>query len=264
MTRDDRRRLGPGVREVVGDDQLDEIGTDGPTAWLRPARPGRSLLVLHQPAPDVVTLLDEVDRLTWLAGRGPGPAVLACGRTDKGDEAAVVRLPADATPAVVGHPLGPEALIESLAATLSALHALPCGQCPFDASTARLRGLVADAVRARQTPVAADGPYAGRDPAELLQVFDDLSENAGDGATAFIHAGLRADRVWFAPDGTVTFLGWSRSGVGDSHVDLAAAATMVHALHGPALVAPLLAAYGLDRIDPARLDAAQLLVHLLP
>ncbi|MDW3219091.1 MAG: phosphotransferase [Acidimicrobiales bacterium] len=202
-------------------------------------------------------VLDDPHRLRWLAGRPPAPEMVAA-RPERGPDAVVVRMHDDATAASEGHPLGPEAMAEALAAALTELHRLPVPDCPFDASTAALR------TRAAQTPlaVAQDGPYAGRDHTELLAVHDELTA-ADSAGSAFIHGGLRADRVWFAPDGRVTFTGWHAAGIGDPHVDLAAAAAIVTDVHGPALVAPMLAGYGLDRIDVRRLDAAQLLVHLL-
>lgn len=267
MALDYPRALGPGVREVVGDDSLEELLVDDRVALLRPSRADRALLVLHQRPPDVIDVLDEVDRLSWLDGRGPAPALVATARADEGDEAAVVRLGVDATPASTGHPLGPEAMAEALAASLRALHTLEPAPCPFDASLETLLRLATDAVQGDTVAVAPSGPYAGRSADELLRILVELTEadrSAPTGDAVFVHGALRADRVWFAPDGSVTFTGWRRSGLGDRHLDLAAAAGMVTELHGPALVAPLLDAYGLDLVDLRRLDAAQLLVHLLP
>ena len=115
---DQPRALGAGVSEVLGDDDLIEIGADTGITLLRPSGEGRALLVLHQPGPDTTAVLDEADRLSWLAGRGPAPAVVASGRTDEGDETIVLRHPGDATPATPRHPLGPEALIAPLPAPL--------------------------------------------------------------------------------------------------------------------------------------------------
>lgn len=202
-------------------------------------------------------LFDDPDRLAWLAGRGPAPEVVP-GHPERANGTVVVRMHDEVTAATHGHPLGPEAMADALGSALSELHQMPVDGCPFDASTAALRA------RAAQGPFVAadDGPYAGRNRAELLAVHAELSANDPRG-DAFIHGGLRADRVWFAPDGAVTFTGWAAAGIGDPHVDLAAAAAIVSEVHGPALVAPMLAGYGLDRIDVRRLDAAQLLVHLL-
>ncbi|MEM7140575.1 MAG: phosphotransferase [Actinomycetota bacterium] len=261
MPLDYPRSLGPGVREVIGDDPLDEIAVDEGVALLRPAIPGRSLLLAHQRPPDTDAVLDETDRLTWLAGRAGAPDVIASGRADEGDEALVVRLPHDASSGIDGHPMGPEALATSLAGMLRELHDLPTRSCPFDASVDVLRGRAARRIERGLVTRTDEGPYARRPPVDLLALHGRLE--LSDTAPTVIHGALRAERVWLSPDGSAAFTGWRGAGVGDPHIDLAAAAAIVHQLHGPALVGPLLDAYGLDRIDLARLDAAQLLVHLL-
>lgn len=264
MALDHPRALGPGVREVLGDAALSEVGTDLGVALLRPAGAAAALLALHQRPPDTADVLDEADRLAWLAGRGPAPAVVAAGRADEGDEAVVVRLGIEATPATHGHPMGPEALVQAIAGALQTLHSFDTDHCPLDADTGVLRAVVDDRIERGVTRIAAAGPYSGRDPVDLCAVFDDLMADLGPpDRPVFVHAGLSADRVWFDPGGEVTFTGWRLGGVGDRHLDLAAAAAMATNLYGPALVAPIFDAYGLDDIDLRRLDAHQLLAHLL-
>jgi aminoglycoside phosphotransferase len=258
------RAFGPGVREVLGDDEFVEIGDDDGMTLLRPATAARALLVMHQVGPGPAAVLDDADRLGWLAGRSPGPAVLATGRADAGEETVVIRLATDAAPATRGHPMGAEALIEALAGGLRSLHSLDVDQCPFDAGPDRLRQRLDDRLERGEIDVATDGPYAGRMPADLAAIFDELTVELGPiEKPVFIHGGLRADRVWFDPSGSVTFTGWRHGGVGDRHLDLAAAAALVTDVHGPALVAPLLDAYGIEEVDLRRLDAHQLLAHLL-
>lgn len=254
--------LGPGVRRVVGDGHLVEVGEDDGVTLLRPDGASRDVLVLHQRPPEPVAVLAEADRLSWLDSRAGASEVLAAGRADRGDEAVVIRLGAQAVTAVNGHPLGPERLVEVLAATLRELHSLGVDRCPLDAGFPRLRAEVADRVAAGLVRPSADGPYAGRSVEDLLGLLDEMFDDLGSPTPVMIHGGLRADRVWFDPTG-VTLTGWRRGGVGDAHLDLAAAAAMVSALHGPALVAPLMDEYGLDDVDPRRLDASQLLAHLL-
>jgi aminoglycoside 3'-phosphotransferase-2 len=211
-----------------------------------------------------MALLDQADRLLWLAGVAPAPRVLASGRADGGDEAVVVHLGADASSAVEGHPMGPEALVDVLAAALAALHGRPTDHCPFTADTATLRRIVDERVAGGLVPDAIDGPFVGRGGAELAGIFDDLMADLGDVADpVFVHGALDPARIWLDPSGEITFLGWHWAGVGDRHLDLAAAAMMLTRLYGPALVAPFFDAYGFDRVDIRRLDAHQLLAHLL-
>jgi aminoglycoside 3'-phosphotransferase-2 len=261
--------FGPGVRAAIGGlglgpSDLGAAGADRGVTLLRPATAGADVGVLYQPAPNPFALLDEADRLLWLAGIAPAPRVVAAGRADDGDEAVVVRLGVDATSAAVGHPMGPEALVDTLATALDALHRRPIEHCPFAADTETLRRIVDDRVARGLVVDAVDGPYAGRGATELAGIFDALMADLGEATDpVFVHGALDPSRIWLDPSGEVTFLGWQWAGVGDRHVDLAAAAMLLTHLYGPALVAPFFDAYGFDRVDLRRLDAHQLLVHLL-
>lgn len=257
------RALGPGVRRVIGDDELVEVGHDDGVTLLRPRRRGRALLVLHQRPPDTAAVLAEADRLAWLDARGGAPEVLASGRADEGDEALALRVASDALTAAAGYPLGPERLIDVLSAVLRELHDLDVSCCPFDASFDVLRREVEIRLERDQIVSATTGPYADRSPAALVDLLDSLFSSLDPSEAVMIHGGIRADRVWFDPAGGVSMTGWRRTGIGDRHVDLAAAAALVQDLYGPALVAPLLDGYGLDDVDLRRLDAHQLLAHLL-
>lgn len=160
--------------------------------------------------------------------------------------------------------MGPEALVEALAGALRALHDRPVDACPFRADTATLRHVVDERLAADRVTVATTGPYAGRPGAQLATIFDELLDDLGEtSGPVLIHGGLAADRIWLDPSGDVRFTGWHHAGVGDRHVDLAAAAGILSDLHGPALVAPFFEAYGFDRVDLRRLDAHQILAHLL-
>jgi len=255
--------LGPAVREVIRDDQLVEVAVDDGTVLLRPEG-GRDLAVLRRSSPDTVALLDQADRLLWLGGEGPAPAFVASSRSDQGDEEIVVQLGTHATAASLGHPMGPEALVEALAASLRSLHERSTVQCPFVADTPALRIVVDERINRGAVAESAAGPYAGRSPAALAEIFDGLMEDLGEADDPVcIHSALASTRIWLDPSGEVTFLGWQSAGLGDRHVDLAAVASMLTELHGPALVAPFFEAYGFEHVDLRRLDAHQLLAHLL-
>jgi aminoglycoside phosphotransferase len=259
------RAFGPGIRAVIGDDTLVELAEDAGVVRLRPARPGRSILLLYQPAADTAALLDEADRLAWLAGRGPAPAIMASGRSDGGDEALVVRIGPESTTAERGHPMGPEAMIRTFAEGLRSLHGLDVADCPFVADLDELRRVVGRRLACGDLAVAVEGPYAGREPAALVALLDRLLDDLGPpGSPVFVHGGLTPSCVWFDPADPVAFTGWRRAGVGDRHLDLAGAARLVTAVYGAPLVAPLFDAYGLDDVDLRWLDAYQLLDHLLP
>lgn len=264
MALDFPRSFGPGLRDAVGGTSLVEVASDRGVALLRSDDGDQPRAVLHQRPPDTAPLLDQADRLLWLAGRRPAPEVIAAGRADEGDEAVVIRLGPHAASAEYGHPMGPEALLNSLAEALSELHEQPIEQCPFVADPASLRPVAAARIESGAVSVADDGPYIGREPSELATIFDGLVAGLpDDDAPVFVHGALAPQRIWLDPSGEVTLLGWQWSGVGDRHLDLAAGAALLSQLHGPALVAPFIEAYGFDRVDLRRLDAYQLLAHLL-
>lgn len=255
--------LGPGVRRVVGDDELERVGADGDVTVLRPWSPGRDIAVLHETGPRPRVLVHEADRLAWLAGRAAAPELIASGRTDDGDEALAVRIAADAISLDRRPAVDPVGFTGSLARALRAVHELTPGPEPADAGPGRLRDAIADRVAGGEVADAARGPYAGRTPGELLGLLDRLVGRLDDTAPVLVHAGLTAARIWVAPDDEVTFTGWHGAGIGDRHLDLAGAAVAVHEALGPTAVAPLLDAYGLDDVDPVALDCYQLVVHLL-
>lgn len=260
------RRLAPGVQRVIGDDPLVEIAHDGTVAVLRSERGGRDIAVLHVRPPDTDPLLAEADRLAWLDGRCHAAEIIASGRSDEGDESVVIRLPAEAaTPSSGMVPLQPDVVVERLGTTLRMLHRHPAADVPFDASPDRFRDRAESRVVAGLVATTAVGPYSGRDPVALLGILDDLLDSLGGSPEpmVLVHARPTVDHLWIDPAGTVVLTGWGGAGLGDRHHDLAVAAASVGELYGPSVVPHLLDAYGLLDIDLRRLDAHQLLVHLL-
>ncbi len=257
------RALSPGVRRSLGGEEPVDFDVDGGVSRLRVR--GRNLLVLHQRPPRIEEVLQEADRLLWLDGRVVAPQLVATGRAGEGDEAVVVELDENSSPVAGGLlPVNPELLATELGRALGRLHQMPTDDCPFESATGSHFDSVVEAVEREEREPASDGPYAGRAPADLIAILADLLASVEESASVFIHAGLSLDRVWFAPDGVMTITGWDQAGLGDRHLDLAAAAASVAASFGPATVGPLYEAYGLDNIDARSLDAHQLLAHLMP
>lgn len=250
---------------MIGDDELEQVGEDGDVVVLRPASPNRDIVVLHEQGSGSGVLIREADRLGWLSARGPAPELVASGRSDDGDEALVVRLAAGATPLDARPAVDPTSLTAALARALREVHRIAPGPEPVDVGPGVLRTVIADRIARGELGETSEGPYAGRSPAELAGLVDRLiGTRAGGGdAPAVVHGGLTTSRVWVDLDGAITFTGWHGSGVGDRHLDLAAAAAVVAETVGSAAVPSLLDAYGLDEIDPVTLDTYQLIVHLL-
>lgn len=116
----------------------------------------------------------------------------------------------------------------------------------------------ADAVE----PEMTSGPYLGRPVRELARLAHETVSvlPPAMGPMVPIRAGLDLRDCVLLPDGLVSIDGPRADG--DREVELAAAAVALGGRHGPAVVAPLLDAYGMDLIDLRRLDTGQLLVSI--
>ncbi len=259
------RPIPPQVRAILGDDELIELDmVGGCVARLRPARPDRAVLVLHARPPDQRSLAHEIERLFWLAGRVGASEVLATGRAEEGDEVAVIRLPVGAVPATdPGHGVEPARVASMLGGTIRDVHRLDRRDAPCAPSVETLRGEAAHRVSHGLVSTRRDGPYATQSPERLLAALDGIIDELGSAPSVVTHGSPDLVNLWIAPDLTPVLTGWCRAGTGDPHRDLAVASRSLTDVFGPAAVTPFLDAYGLDEIDLRRLDAHQLLDHLL-
>ncbi len=256
--------FGPGVTRAIGGIELREVDTDGSITVLRPAEADRDIAVFQARAPAAGRLLGLSARLGWLDGARHVPRVIATGRSGAGDESIVVELAAHAVTVASGlHPLQPETVAQQVGGALRTLHGYALPEASFDASPRRFFDLAAGRIDRGEVTTATHGPYAGRDPDDLLAILDELLSTLDDGPMVLVHGRPTMQEVWLGPSGDLVFTGWDRTGAGDPHHDLAVAAESVRAVFGPAAVPPLLDAYGLDEIDVRRIDAHQLLTHLL-
>lgn len=128
------------------------------------------------------------------------------------------------------------------------------------------RERAASRVRNGELPTTIDGPYAGVQPGRLLDVLDGLIDTlagrSSDDGEVVIHGSPVLANTWLIPDGTMVLTGWHHCGLGDRHHDLAIAAAVLAGRYGPPLIPVMLEEYGLDLVDPRRLDLHQLLAHL--
>jgi aminoglycoside 3'-phosphotransferase-2 len=253
------------IRAVLGGDELVEIDiVDGAIARLRPGRPGRAVLALHSRPPDQRALAHEIEHLFWLAGRASAPDVIATGRAEEGDEVAMIRMPVGAVPASrPEHGVDPANVAATLGKALRDVHLLPRDEAPPAPSLQELRREAAHRVAHGLVTSRQDGPYRSRSPERLLANLDFLVGELDPAAEVVIHGCPVLENLWIAPDLSVSLTGWWNAGVGDPHRDLAVASRSLNEVFGPAVVAPFLDAYGLDDVDLRRLDAHQLLDHLL-
>ncbi len=263
--------LGPVLSMVIGPDPLMRclpagVEPDG-VSHLRPEREGRDVMVLHSHEAGAREVSSAADRLLWLDGRAGAPALLASGRSDGRLESAVIRMPWGAVSAADPlHPVAPESMARLLGSALRRIHEIPTTGCPYESGVGTWRERAASRVRNGELPTTTDGPYAGVEPGRLLDVLDDLieglSERSSEDSDVLVHGSPALAHTWLIPDGTMAFTGWQHCGLGDRHHDLAIAAAALADRYGPPLIPVMLDEYGLDLVDPRRLDLHQLLAHL--
>ncbi len=254
---------------VVGDETLVDVGEADKVhdviGHLKPHSPGRDIMVLHHPGPETDSVVAQADRLMWIDGRCGAPELIANGRSDGGAESVVIRVPAMAISAASPQqPVDPETLARLLGESLRLIHSIPVDDCVFESAPETWMSIASSNVAAESVESQTDGPYAREEPAHLLEILAELFDaTASDrGQPVFIHGHATLGHTWLAPDGSVSFTGWQRSGFGDRHHDLAVAASSLTDAFGPALVPLLLESYGIDQIDLRSLDMHQLLVYL--
>ncbi len=157
-------------------------------------------------------------------------------------------------------PVDPESVARAMGAAIRRHHADPAtGE---NLSMAAMAAALVAASSADADAVMTSGPYLGRPVAELARLAAETVSvlPPAVGATVPIRAALTLADCVLRPDGTVTVDGPRADG--DREIELAAAAVALGERHGPAVVAPLLDAYGMDQLDLRRLDTGQLLVSI--
>ncbi|MHB1139559.1 MAG: phosphotransferase [Microthrixaceae bacterium] len=184
--------------------------------------------------------MDVPHRLTTLA-----PLAVAAGLDAGGS----------GTPATAPeHRFEAERTIRSLAETLARLHAV---EVPAELRTDRAllvepAELVDRAVGGTATPGPSYRHLSRERLCEILRDGAPASPAPGDLVLSHGHptfAQLRFDGAT-----PVGFDGWTRVGLADPHLDLAAAARDLVALFGPAPIHAFFEHYGVERPDPVRLD----------
>jgi aminoglycoside 3'-phosphotransferase II len=202
----------------------------------------------------------EAERLRWLQGRLPVPALRYAGEDERHSYLLSGELPgADASDE--RWQSDPARLVALLAESLLLIHRQPVAGCPFDqrlhTELARAAANVADGV------VKADDfdeERAGRSPASLL---DELhATRPPDEELVLTHGDYCFPNVVIDGWALSGFIDLGRCGVADRYHDLAQAARSVRRNLGERWVAPFFAAYGIAEPNEAKLRYYQLLDEL--
>lgn len=208
----------------------------------------------------VSSLLQERERLRWLAGRVPVPQVIAY-EQDAGQEfLAMTRLP--------GIPMSdddarlhPERMVSLLARALRELHALPIRDCPFrETLDVRLHAARENVVRGVVDADDFDEERLGRTPESVFNelvrtrpVHEDLVVTHGDACLPnFIVNGEFVEGL----------IDVGRAGIADRHMDLALAWRSTRSNLGPEHAERLLDEYGRALVDEVKIAYYLLLDEL--
>lgn len=208
----------------------------------------------------VSTLLQERERLRWLRGRVPVPAVVGYEQTATHEYLAMTRLPG----VPMSDPdarLHPERVTDLLARALRELHALPLRECPFNASLPVTLRLARERVAAGVVDESDfDAERRGRSAADLFHELvrtrparEDLVVTHGDACLPNLL--LNGEYV----EGLIDV---GRAGLADRHTDLALAHRSLTRNLDEAHAERFLDLYGRALVDEGKLSYYRLLDEL--
>lgn len=206
------------------------------------------------------TLLQERERLRWLARRVPVPRVVGYESAGDHEYLAVTRLPGlpmsdpDAT-------LHPERVTDLLARALHGLHALPVRECPFNMSLPVTLRLARERVQAGV--VDEDDFDDERRGWTAARVWNELVRTRPAQEDLVVtHGDPCLPNVILNGEYVEGFVDVGRAGLADRHADLALASRSLTYNLGPQWAERFLDLYGRERVDPARLAYYRLLDEL--
>lgn len=208
----------------------------------------------------ISTLLQERERLRWLRGRVPVPAVAGYEVTATHEYLAMTRLPG----IPMSHPdatLHPERVTDLLARALRELHALPVRECPFNMSLPVTLRLARERVQAGAVDESDfDAERQGRSAAE---VFNELVRTRPETEDIVVtHGDPCLPNVILNGEYVEGFVDVGRAGLADRHADLALAWRSLRHNLGPEHAERFLDIYGRAWVDERKLAYYRLLDEL--
>lgn len=247
-------------------ERWEEVTLGHSGAVVRRSPDGRHYAKTVTAAADRVELLDERDRLLWLATTPiPAPLVVDCERNKNSFSLVTTALPG--VPASSVRPSQAARATRSLAAFLRRLHALDPDTCPFDRSLAVTLPLAAANVATGSVDEDDFDPERSeRTAADLLTDLQSSPEAAAPEDIVVCHGDACLPNFHVDPESleVVGVLDVGRLGRADRYQDLALltrsmSAGSLNPGYGPAFAAQLLTAYGITAPDHDRLAFYRLL-----
>ncbi|MDO4263018.1 MAG: aminoglycoside 3'-phosphotransferase [Deinococcus sp.] len=225
------------------------LGESGAEVW----RSSRHVLKIQPHRhPALPSLADERERLRWLTGRVPVPAVLGYFADSAQEYLAVERVPG----IPMSHPdaaLHAERMAGLLARALRGLHSLPARDCPFTMTLPVSLRLARERVEAGLVDESSFDPgRQGQSAVDLLVELvrhrpqsEDIVVTHGDACLPnFIVQGEYIEGL----------VDVGRAGLADRHADLALAVRSIRRNLGARWVDVFLDTYGRELVDNAKLE----------
>ena len=224
-------------------------GMSGATL-VRVQHPDRDAYLKIASGPHLAALRAEIERTTWLAGRGVRvPRLLRLFDDDK-IAAVMMTALAGAHPGDARQPGGE--IIRALARALSRLHGLPVHDCPFDETVAsrlaQARGMISRGLVAPEHFADRNRGFAPQDIYDRLVRTRPAREDP-----VLVHGDATFDNILIDADQNIGFIDCGHAGRGDRYLDLAATTEAIADHFGPAWVGTFGRAYGDVRLDAAKL-----------
>jgi len=199
----------------------------------------------------VSTLQQERERLRWLAGRVPVPALIGFEVSATHEFLAMSRLPG----IPMSHPdalLHPERVVGLLARALRELHALPVRDCPFSMTLPVTLRLAREQVKAGAVDETDfDEERLGR---SAVSIFNELARTRPPTEDLVVtHGDPCLPNLILNGEWVEGFVDVGRAGLADRHADVALAhRSLTHNLTA-AHAEAFLDAYGREWVDPQKL-----------
>ncbi|WP_216323582.1 APH(3') family aminoglycoside O-phosphotransferase [Deinococcus aestuarii] len=197
------------------------------------------------------SLLQERERLRWLTGRVPVPAVVGYETTETHEYLAMTRLPGlpMSDPDALLHP---ERVVSLLARALRELHALPVRECPFTMTLPVMLRLARERVAAGEVDEEDfDDERLGRSAAE---VFNELVRTRPESEDLVVtHGDACLPNLIVNGEYVEGFVDVGRAGIADRHADLALAHRSLTRNLGPEHAERFLNTYGRALVDERKL-----------
>ena len=249
----DRTDLPEAIRRAVGprDRKRVALGKSRADVYRLTARGCAALYLKVQPARAAPSLRGERDRLLWVGARLPVPEVVAWAE-DRGTEFLLISEVPGAPASDPVNAAAAKRLAVLVGETLRRIHAIPVAGCAFDS---RNEWLVAAAQRNVERGAVDsadfDAERRGQTPAEVL-VEVRRKRPRSPGATVFVHGDASMPNLLVADGALGGIVDWGLAGAGDPYRDIALALRSFAWNHGMKWERELVAAYGLDGLDPGR------------